>query len=58
MERYFPAQKIHFTGNPVRQNLLDKSIEKTTALHHFDLATNKKTLVIIGEVWGAQKLMN
>ena len=56
MERYFPAQKIHFTGNPVRQNLLDKSIEKTNALHHFDLATNKKTLVIIGGSLGAQKI--
>lgn len=56
MERYFPSKKIHFTGNPVRQNLLNKSIKKTTALHHFKLSPNKKTLVIIGGSLGAQKI--
>ena len=26
MERFFPAEKIVMTGNPVRQNLLDNKI--------------------------------
>ena len=56
MERYFPAHKIHFTGNPVRENLLKKLSSKTEALKHFELAPKKKTVVIIGGSLGAQKI--
>ena len=56
MERYFPAHKIHFTGNPVRQNLFDENIKKNSALNHFGLVAHKKTLVIIGGSLGAQKI--
>lgn len=53
MERFFPADKIMFTGNPVRQNLLDKSMSKEDALQQFGLEAGKKTILIVGGSLGA-----
>ena len=54
MERFFPADKIMFTGNPVRQNLLDKSMSKEDALQQFGLEAGKKTILIVGGSLGAR----
>ncbi len=53
METYFPAGKIVFTGNPVRQDLLDVHRFRTEALAHFGLDPHKKTLLVIGGSLGA-----
>ena len=37
MERFFPAEKIILTGNPVRQNLLDTTISREEAIKSFGL---------------------
>ena len=48
MERFFPADKIMLTGNPVRQQLLDTTISKADALRTFGLNPSKKTVLIVG----------
>ncbi|MBR1667196.1 MAG: undecaprenyldiphospho-muramoylpentapeptide beta-N-acetylglucosaminyltransferase [Bacteroidaceae bacterium] len=56
MERFFPADKIIMTGNPVRQNLLDNNITKEDARKSFGLAPDKKTVLIIGGSLGARTM--
>ena len=48
MERFFPADKILFTGNPVRQNLLDCKVTKEDAVRSFGLVPGKQTILIVG----------
>jgi UDP-N-acetylglucosamine--N-acetylmuramyl-(pentapeptide) pyrophosphoryl-undecaprenol N-acetylglucosamine transferase len=54
MERFFPAEKILLTGNPVRQQLLENTQSKAEALRSFDLDTSKKTVLIVGGSLGAR----
>lgn len=54
MERFFPADKIIMTGNPVRQNLLETTITKQEARKTFNLDPEKKTVLIIGGSLGAK----
>ena len=54
MERFFPADKIILTGNPVRQNLLDNKVDKDEALKSFGLEPGKRTILIIGGSLGAR----
>lgn len=54
MERFFPADKIIMTGNPVRQNLLDNKISPEEAKASFGLDPNKRTVLIIGGSLGAK----
>ena len=54
MERFFPADKIMLTGNPVRQQLLENTQTKVEALRSFDLDVSKKTVLIVGGSLGAR----
>ena len=54
MERFFPADKIIKTGNPVRQNLLDSTITKADAVRSFGLDPQRRTILIIGGSLGAR----
>ena len=54
MERFFPAEKIIKTGNPVRQNLLDAKVTKTEATESFGLDPKKRTVLVIGGSLGAR----
>lgn len=56
MSRFFPADKIIITGNPVRQNLLDTKITKEEARMSFGLAPDKKTVLIVGGSLGARTM--
>lgn len=53
MENYFPQDKIVFTGNPVRQDILSIDDKRTQAYQHFQLDTAKKTILVIGGSLGA-----
>ncbi len=55
MERYFPKEKIVFTGNPVRENLIQK-IDRKKALDFFKLKENDKKILIIGGSLGARSV--
>ena len=54
MDRFFPAEKIIITGNPVRQQLLDCKLSKEEALKSFGLDPQKKTILIVGGSLGAR----
>ena len=57
MERFFPADKIIKTGNPVRQNLCAQ-VDKGLAYKEFGFDPNKKTIVVIGGSLGARTVNN
>lgn len=54
MERFFPAEKIIKTGNPVRQALLDTTISREEAIRSFGLDPQKKTILLVGGSLGAR----
>lgn len=56
MERFFPAEKIIKTGNPVRQALLDTELTREDALKTFGLPADKKTILLVGGSLGARTL--
>jgi UDP-N-acetylglucosamine--N-acetylmuramyl-(pentapeptide) pyrophosphoryl-undecaprenol N-acetylglucosamine transferase len=56
LERFFPKEKIVFTGNPVRQDILDIDSKRSEALSYFNLDANKKTLLVIGGSLGARRI--
>ncbi|WP_281644334.1 undecaprenyldiphospho-muramoylpentapeptide beta-N-acetylglucosaminyltransferase [Bacteroides zoogleoformans] len=56
MEKFFPADKIIMTGNPVRQNLLNHSIAHEEAIENFGLNPAKKTILILGGSLGARTI--
>ena len=56
MERFFPADKIIFTGNPVRKQLLYVDCTKEEAIKQFGLAPGKRTVLIVGGSLGARSL--
>ena len=56
MDRFFPADKIVKTGNPVRGDLVENVMEKSEALYHFKLDNHKSTLLILGGSLGARRI--
>jgi UDP-N-acetylglucosamine--N-acetylmuramyl-(pentapeptide) pyrophosphoryl-undecaprenol N-acetylglucosamine transferase len=54
MERFFPADKIIMTGNPVRQNVLETSLTQEEARKIFGLDPDKKTILLVGGSLGAR----
>lgn len=56
MEKFFPAEKIIMTGNPVRQNLLGHSISHEEAAKYFGFNPAKKIILILGGSLGARTI--
>ena len=56
MERFFPAEKIILTGNPVRQALLETTITREDAIRSFGLDPAKKTILLVGGSLGARTI--
>ena len=56
MERFFPADKIMITGNPVRQSLLEANISREEAVKQFKLNPSQPVILIIGGSLGARTL--
>ncbi|MCR5077957.1 MAG: undecaprenyldiphospho-muramoylpentapeptide beta-N-acetylglucosaminyltransferase [Prevotella sp.] len=54
MERFFPAEKIIMTGNPVRQNVLDTPLSIEEARMSFGLHPERKTILLVGGSLGAR----
>lgn len=53
MERFFPAEKIVLTGNPIRKDLLHHDLSPADARRRFGLDPNRPTVLIIGGSLGA-----
>ncbi len=56
MERFFPADKIMKTGNPVRQALLETTVTREDAVRGFGLDPSKKTILLVGGSLGARTI--
>ena len=56
MEKFFPAEKIIMTGNPVRQNLLANKQGREEAVASFGFNPEKKTILILGGSLGARTI--
>ena len=53
MERFFPKEKIIFTGNPVRKDLLNALGEREEGIVFYGLNPKKKTVLVTGGSLGA-----
>ena len=56
MERFFPKEKIVFTGNPVRQSLQNAHLSYAEAIASFGLEERKRTVLIVGGSLGARTM--
>jgi UDP-N-acetylglucosamine--N-acetylmuramyl-(pentapeptide) pyrophosphoryl-undecaprenol N-acetylglucosamine transferase len=56
MSAYFPADKIIFTGNPVRNFKEITASAKAEAIKYFNLDANRTTILVIGGSLGARTL--
>lgn len=53
MTNYFASEKTFFTGNPVRNALLESQEGKTSSRDHFGLSKEKLTVLVFGGSLGA-----
>lgn len=56
MHRFFPADKIVLTGNPVRKSISQSQVSRETAAAFFGVAATKKTLLVVGGSLGAKSI--
>lgn len=58
MERFFPADKLVMTGNPVRQALLECTASVSEARQAFGLEPERPTIFVTGGSLGARSVNN
>lgn len=56
MERFFPREKIVFTGNPVRSVIEEMSCSREEGLAHFGLSSDLPVVLVVGGSLGARSL--
>ncbi|MBP5677607.1 MAG: undecaprenyldiphospho-muramoylpentapeptide beta-N-acetylglucosaminyltransferase [Bacteroidales bacterium] len=56
MERFFPKEKIVFTGNPVRADIENMSVTAAEGRSHFGLEAEGKVLLSVGGSLGARTI--
>src|SRR4051812_47903627 len=56
MEKFFPAEKIMITGNPVRKSIAQSTITKEEAIKYFGLDEDKTTILAVGGSLGARSI--
>ncbi|MBR7168774.1 MAG: undecaprenyldiphospho-muramoylpentapeptide beta-N-acetylglucosaminyltransferase [Bacteroidales bacterium] len=56
LERFFPKEKIVFTGNPVRKSIEQMNVNKAESTTFFELDSTKKTILSIGGSLGARSI--
>ena len=56
MQRFFPADKIIKTGNPVRQALIETQVTREQALQTLGLDPAKRTILLVGGSLGARTI--
>jgi len=56
MEKYFPAERIVITGNPVRRDISALDAKRAEAVSFFGLQANTPTLLVIGGSLGARTI--
>ncbi|MFZ4769053.1 MAG: undecaprenyldiphospho-muramoylpentapeptide beta-N-acetylglucosaminyltransferase [Ferruginibacter sp.] len=56
MEKFFPANNLTVSGNPVRQSIAASKLSKEEALNFFGLTAGKKVVLSIGGSLGAKSI--
>ncbi len=56
LERFFPAEKLVQTGNPVRKDILNEGVSSAEAFTHFELDKGIKTILVLGGSLGAKAI--
>ena len=56
MEKFFPANKILVTGNPVRQAIVANAVSREEAVRYFGLDPAKKIVLSVGGSLGAKNI--
>jgi UDP-N-acetylglucosamine--N-acetylmuramyl-(pentapeptide) pyrophosphoryl-undecaprenol N-acetylglucosamine transferase len=56
MEKFFPAQKIMITGNPVRSSISKSRVTREEGIEFFGLDATKATILSIGGSLGAKSI--
>jgi UDP-N-acetylglucosamine--N-acetylmuramyl-(pentapeptide) pyrophosphoryl-undecaprenol N-acetylglucosamine transferase len=56
MERFFPKEKIIFTGNPVRKKISDTDALREEVLSFFGLEPDRKVILSLGGSGGARSI--
>jgi UDP-N-acetylglucosamine--N-acetylmuramyl-(pentapeptide) pyrophosphoryl-undecaprenol N-acetylglucosamine transferase len=58
MERFFPADKIKKTGNPVRANIVNLNLSQEDAKRQLGFNPNRPLVVVVGGSLGARTINN
>ena len=58
MERFFPADKIVMTGNPLRGTFGQGSVERSKALEHYGFSEELPVVLVVGGSLGTRTLNN
>ena len=56
MERFFPKEKLIFTGNPIRKEILDFSDKREEGKNFFGLHNGRITVLVVGGSLGAKTI--
>ena len=56
MEKYFPADKIVLTGNPIREELMSQPAKKSAACAFFGLPEDSPVVLVLGGSLGARTI--
>lgn len=56
MERFFPAEKIALTGNPLRGSFSKQGADREEALEYYGLTSEKPVVLIVGGSLGTRSL--
>jgi UDP-N-acetylglucosamine--N-acetylmuramyl-(pentapeptide) pyrophosphoryl-undecaprenol N-acetylglucosamine transferase len=56
MERFFPAEKIEMTGNPLRGRFAPAKEKSAEALAHYGFTADKPTVLVVGGSLGTRTL--
>jgi UDP-N-acetylglucosamine--N-acetylmuramyl-(pentapeptide) pyrophosphoryl-undecaprenol N-acetylglucosamine transferase len=56
MSKFFPAEKLMITGNPVRKAISESTVSHEEGLKFFGLNADKKTVLVVGGSLGAKSI--
>ena len=56
MDRFFPKEKLVFTGNPVRADIENMTCSREEGLAHFGLSDSQPTVLVVGGSLGARSI--
>ncbi len=56
LDKYFPKEKIYFSGNPIRKDVVNIEGKKAKALEFFGMRANKPVVLVVGGSLGARTI--